>query len=80
MKTVKDLKNELEEFPDDAFVILASDEEGNSFRHLELVEEGYWSDNSTYGEVDILIHEDDFEDEDEDNHQVLNSTVVIWPL
>lgn len=80
MKTVKDLRNELEEFPDDAFVIIASDEEGNSFRHLDLVEGDYWSDNSTYGEVDILMHEDDFEDEDEDNHQVLNSTVVIWPL
>ena len=80
MKTVHDMIEELSKFPGDAVVVMACDAEGNNYRELDEVEGDYWSDNSVYGDIDILMHEDDFEDEDEDNHQVLNQTVVLWPL
>jgi hypothetical protein len=66
---VKELIERLKQFDGDMPVILASDEEGNNFHHLDEAEVSAYSEYR--GEIDV-IHPDDAEG-DED------AAVVLWP-
>lgn len=71
--TVGSLRAVLSKFPDDMHVLVASDEEGNSFEHLYDVEV------SKYYEIDReiqTVHPDDFDEYDPDD---LTDAVVLWP-
>jgi hypothetical protein len=71
--TVGSLRAALANFPEDLPVLVASDEEGNSFEHLYDVEV------SKYYEIDReiqTIHPDDVDEYDQDD---LSDAVVLWP-
>lgn len=79
MKTVQELIDELSDLPRNAFVVLAQDAEGNSYKKIDCVEEGYLSEDPGYGELDLIFH-DEVDIYDEEKNEGLTDTVVIWPL
>jgi hypothetical protein len=77
--TAGELRQLLEDFHPDTPVILPSDEEGNDYNHLSVVQKGVW-----YEPESRIIHSDDakeYEREAEEFGYTLEVTdaVVLWP-
>lgn len=76
---VAELRNELNNYPDDLEILVAKDPEGNGFNKLYsgAVGESYIEKNADkHGYVESTVHPDDAEDYDEDD---LETRLVIWP-
>lgn len=79
MKTVQELLDELSAMPRDAFVLMASDAEGNNYRKIDEVEGGYLSEDQGFNEIELLVPEET-DIYDEEMNEGLTETVVIWPM
>lgn len=79
MKTVQELLDELSAMPRDAFVLIASDAEGNNYRKIDEVEGGYLSEDQGFNEIELLVPEET-DIYDEEMNEGLTETVVIWPM
>ena len=79
MKTVQDLINELSSLPRNAFVVLATDPEGNTYTKVDGVEGGYLSEDPGLNDVDLVLPEE-VDIYDEEMNKGLTETVVIWPM
>lgn len=79
MKTVQELLDELSAMPRDAFVLVASDAEGNNYRKIDEVEGGYLSEDQGFNEIELLVPEET-DIYDEEMNEGLTETVVIWPM
>lgn len=75
--TVKDLKEALDKVPDDLVVLVAADEEGNSFKNVGAAQTDYALefDDDTY-EFDIVAEDDIGSEYDKDE---VMKVFVIWP-
>lgn len=71
---VKEMREALDGLPDDLKIIMASDEEGNSYGELEDADLSFCYDD----EHDGLrpVHPDDLDEYEEDE---LVQAVVLWP-
>lgn len=79
MKTVQELLDELSSMPRGAFVLMASDSEGNNYRKIDEVEGGYLSEDQGFNEIELLVPEET-DIYDEEMNEGLTETVVIWPM
>lgn len=79
MKTVQELLDELSSMPRGAFVLIASDAEGNNYRKIDEVEGGYLSEDQGFNEIELLVPEET-DIYDEELNDGLTETVVIWPM
>lgn len=79
MKTVQELIDELSGLPRNAFIVMASDPEGNYYRKVDEVEGGYLAEDPGLNPVDLVLPEE-VDIYDEEMNKGLTETVVIWPL
>ena len=73
--TIKKLIEQLEEFPDDREILLASDPEGNHFRRLEGFGTSMYRED---GRILEVYNEEDLEPEDIKSGNY-KKCLIIWP-
>jgi hypothetical protein len=77
MMTVKELRELLEQFDDDAIVIIASDGEGNSFSPLADTSEGHYIPENGYS--GDFVDLDDAEEDEDINLDDAERAILLWP-
>ncbi len=85
MKTVGDLKRELDAYPDHFKVVMATDEEGNHFHKFQDIGYGIWdqyrADNDYYGDFRSTTYDDWDNNQDDERELTLDEsdTICLWP-
>jgi hypothetical protein len=84
--TVKELINELKDYPQDALVVMSTDEEGNGHSPLDaLNEEVYVADSDGRGQAYVArnltpeLKEQGYTEEDCYDEEDGQDAVVLWP-
>ncbi len=75
--TVGELRNILEQYPDDMMIILAEDGEGNSFAPLVDTTSGHYISETDYN--GDFVSDEDIADDEDLNLDGATPAVVFWP-
>lgn len=77
---VKELVELLGDLPQDALVVVSSDDAGNSFSLLEDISSNALSSGLSDSPHDMMVlFEGDYEDLPSEDVETLHPTIVIWP-
>jgi hypothetical protein len=84
--TVKELINELKDYPQDAVVVMSSDREGNAYSPLAALNEGIYVPDSTWSGTTFVartltpgLKEQGYTEGDGYNQKDGQDAVVLWP-
>lgn len=82
MITVKSLMEELKKLPQDSFIIMQKDGEGNGYSPMAGVDEAYYQPTSTWSGEMVSEDLEDYEDEEqmEEEKKSALRVVVLWPV
>ena len=80
-KTVRELKAELDNYPDDFIVIQAKDPEGNGYHEWYDIGTGKWDEDAHYDDAFTSWTYDDDEDTSTERELTLDESncIVLWP-
>jgi hypothetical protein len=77
MMTVKELRELLEQFDDDAIVVIATDGDGSSYSPLAETSEGHYiPENGWSGD---FVDSDEAEEDEDINLDDAERAIVLWP-